>query len=138
MNPDKHIRAAYITALEAETGLPAYDTGVPIDVNPMPSRYFVVGSQTKNRTGVSKQGHEWMCSMQVQCISVNPKGFNSMAVVNDMEEDVLMVAKGIQVNGFEVKLTRFIDDPEANIETKANTINRKIVMHEHWLNNVTT
>lgn len=138
VNPDKYIRDAYITALTSATGLPAYDSGVPIDVDPLPTKYFLVGSQTKNRFGVSKCGHEWMCSTQVQAISVNEKGFNSMAVVDDMVQGVINAAPTISVSGFTVKMTRFVDDPVSNIETQTNTINRKVVMHEHWLNNAAT
>ena len=138
VNPDKYIREAYITAITSVTGLPAYDSGIPIDVDPLPSKYFLVGSQTKNRFGISKCGHEWMCSTQVQAISVNEKGFNSMAAVDDMVQGVINAAPVIVVAGFDLKMTRFVDDPVSNIETLTNTINRKIVMHEHWLNNLTT
>lgn len=135
-NPNKYIRAALVSALSAATGFQFYDNAVPSDIVPLPNQYGVVRNQSKSRTGVSKQGHEWLCSATIDLYSVNERGFVSSVSADDMEEQVITVMPSITVSGFDVKLVRFVDS--VNFEPLNTggtaTISRNVVIYELWLN----
>lgn len=133
-NPDKYIRAAYASAISNATGLPVYDSGIPISVDDLPDKYYLIGTQTKNPTAASKYGWEWMCTVELHCVFVNSKGYSSGATVDDMEEPVLSIGRSLSVPEFRSIQTNFIDSIRLDMETQTNTINRKIVIYEHWLN----
>lgn len=132
-NPDKYIRAAYIAALTSATGLPVFDKGIPLP-DTLPTSYYILGTQTKTPKAISKSGWEWSCTAEVHCVYVNDKGFNSSAKVDDMEEAVLSVGKNLSVTGFKPPANTFVDSVDSDMETQTNTINRKVVIYEHWLN----
>lgn len=133
-NPDKYIRAAYISALTSASGLPVFDGSISISVNNLPDKYFLIGTQTKNPTATSKNGWEWSCTVEIQCISVQDKGFRSSAAVDDMEEYVLSAGRSLSVPVFNLISTTYIDSIRSDIESQTNTIGRKIVAYRHWLN----
>lgn len=135
-NPNKYIRAALVSALSTATGFQFYDNAVPTDIVPLPNQYGVVRNQSKSRTGVSKQGHEWMCSATLDLYSVGERGFVSSVSVDDMEERVITAMPSISVAGFDVKLVRFVDS--VNFEPLntggTSTVSRNVVIYELWLN----
>lgn len=136
-NPNKYIRAALVTSLATHTELPFFDTGIPIDLQPLPDVYGVVNNQTKNRFAISKQNHEWLCSVTIELVAVQEKGFNSTVEVDDFEEIVLTAMDAVTVRGFRIGFTRLLDSVPSPIETQTNTINRTILVYELWLNKAT-
>lgn len=140
INPDKHIRAAYVTAIESETGLKAFDNSVPIPTT-LPDKYVILSNQSKEPFSRDKCSYEWLCRLDIDVYSVNPKGVNSSAATDDIEQQILTeVEAGISVgSGFSTKFTRLIDTYNFTpVETDTETVNRKRIIIEHWLNYVTT
>lgn len=134
-NPNKHIRKTYVDALASATSLPVYGNGIPKD-KVLPDKYILLTTQTKNPFARDKENFEWLCSINIELYSVNEKGYNSSLKVDDIEEIVLTtISNGITVSGFNTKFVRFVDSVSLPIETPTNTINRIIVIYEHWLNN---
>lgn len=134
VNPNKYIRSTLVTALQSATGQPFFDTGIPIDLQPLPTLYGVVNNQTKNRFAVSKQNHEWLCSVTMELCAVQEKGFNSTVEVDDLEGVVLTSMEAIAVPGFRLGLIRLVDSIPSPIETATQTIDRTILVYELWLN----
>lgn len=145
-NPDKHIRAAYITALQSATGLKVWHKKVPKNTTPVPSKYIILDSQTKNETSRSKPSgsgnsqtqFEWLCTLDVNIYNINQAGFSNAAVVDDIEELVLSVVRGgiVSVPGFVVKDTRILESMDLSAETATQSVDRKLVKFEHWLSEV--
>lgn len=138
LNPDKYIRKAYVDALSSATGLNVWNKGIPKDVEVLPDTYIILRSQTKQRTSVSKQLWEWQSQITIDIVSVNELGYNSTVVVDNIEQTVMnTIESGLTFGGgFNNKSTRFIDSVPLDIDTPTNTINRKVVIYEHWLNKV--
>lgn len=137
-NPDKYLRAAYITALAGQ-GLTAYDKKVPIDQQPPPSTYILVASQTKTTTVRSKTDFEWNSRITLNIISVNPVGVSKTSVVDDMEEKcITVIENGILVSGFYVKSTYQISSLNLDIDGKTNSIERRVLLYEHWVAEIET
>lgn len=135
LNPDKYIRKAYIDALSLATGLTVYDKGVPKDTDILPDEYIVIRSQTKQRTSISKSLWEWNSQITIDIISVNELGYYSTLKVDDYEQSAITsIESGLTIANFNNKSTRFIDSVPLDIDTKTNTINRKVLVYEHWLN----
>lgn len=138
INPDKHLRAAYISALESATGLKVYDNSIPMD-EVLPDEYIIFSNQRKDPFSRDKESYEWLCVPEIDIYSVNKKGFNSSLVIDDIEEIVITVIdSGLTIGGgFTNKFSRLSDtytfDP---VETETNTICRKRIIYEHWLNYV--
>ena len=138
INPDKHLRLAYKVALETATGLTVYDDSVPIDVD-LPDTYIIFSNQGKDPFSRDKMSYEWLCRPEIDIYSVNEKGFSSSAKVDDIEQQVVTVLDGgIAIgSGFTNKFTRLVDTYNFTpVETETNTINRKRLIYEHWLNYV--
>ena len=133
MNPNKYIRLGIVTALETATGWPVFDKNVPPDIDPQPTEYILVNSTTKGRFGDSKCGHEWLCSTQLDIISIQEKGYVSSEVVDDTEEAVLDVMPALQIPGFRTKFTRLLDSRSMDVELPAQTNVRTVMVFEQWL-----
>lgn len=138
INPNKYIRKAIIESLTTATGVQFYDTAIPIDVEPFPNAYGIVKSQSKNRFGVTKQWHEWSCSVTIDVYSVGALGFNSNVVVDDLEQSVITAMPNITVQGFDVKRVDFVDSVAMPTVTGANTVSRTVIVYELWLDNIIT
>lgn len=135
-NPNKHIRIGFISAIEAQ-GLPAWQGEVPTDVDPIPTLYVLIGSQTKNRTATDKDGFEWDCSLTVDIHAIFPPGYSEVDVLDDAEEKVLnAINDDLDVEGFVVKEMSIFDSRDIEIKTTDATIVRRIITYSMWLNNV--
>lgn len=134
-NPDKYIRKAYIDAIELATGLTGYDTDIPKDVLALPKQYFIIRGQSKQRTSISKQLWEWDCQVTIDLVSVNDLGYHSSASVDDIEQTVLtIIESGLVIPNFNNKSTRFVDSVPMPVDTLTESIDRKVIIYEHWLN----
>src|SRR5690606_25144527 len=131
-NPNKYLRLAYITALEADTGLSVYDKVIPKDL-PFDTSYILITSQTKTRYAISKTCYEWLVVVNTEVVCVNEKGYISTLKVDDVEEGVLNSVQGITVPGWSLKSKDLLDSVDADLETPTHTINRRIITHEYWL-----
>lgn len=132
-NPNTPIRAAYVTALRSATGLNVWGKRIPKST-PIPQKYIIIGTQTKQRFAVSKQCWEWICQVVVDINYVNPQGFSDTAELDAMEEMVLNTIQNIKITGFNVKFTRLLSQTQLDAETPTQSIERSILMYEHWLN----
>lgn len=134
INPNKYVRGAWVSALRTATGLNAWDKNVPKSVNPIPERYILVANQRKNRFAVAKDCYEWLGIITLEIISIQPQGFASTAVIDDIEEAVITtISNGIEVPGFTVKFTRLLDQNDMDVETDTESIGRRILIYEQWL-----
>lgn len=132
INPDKYIRLAYKNALESYA--PIWEKKVPIGTTP-PSEYYLISTQTRNETERSKDGYEWLCSIVIECVSIQGLGNASSVPINDLEENLMSaVESGIEISGFDVKETIFIDSIPLDIEGQTDSIYRRVVTYQHWLN----
>jgi hypothetical protein len=140
INPDKYIRAAYISSIQGATDLGVFDNSVPMPTV-LPDKYVILSNQSKEPFSRDKCGYEWLCRIDIDIYSVNAKGANSSAATDDIEQQVLTaINQGIAISsGFSTKFTRLIDTYNFTpVETDTETINRKRVIIEHWLNYVTS
>lgn len=142
LNPNKYIRAAYITALSTATGLNVWHKRVPKNVTPIPGKYIILDSQTKNETVVAKNStvenntyFEWLCNLNINIYNVNPIGFTNTAAIDDIEQIVISVIRsGIAIPNFSNKDTRILGSQDLSVETSTQSIDRLLIQFEHWLN----
>jgi len=135
LNPDKYLRTAYVDALRpALTGVNVWAKKIPKDVTPLPKRYVLITSQTKSRTEVSKGCYEWLCSIMVDVFNVNVAGYAKPENNDDYEEIIIdTIESGIVVPFFQVKSYDFIDSIDLDIETPAQSLERRVIVYQHWL-----
>lgn len=132
-NPDKYLRKGYLSALQGQ-GLIAYNKDIPVDIDPVPAQYVLVESQSKTTTERSKEDFEWNCRVTLHIISVNTRGYTATSVVDDMEElCITAIEAGILVNNFYLKSTYLIDSIDLDMTDKTLTIERRVLIYEHWL-----
>lgn len=132
ISPDKYIRKAYIEAL-ANAGVPVYAKKVPIDKN-IPQKYILLSTQTKQRTAISKNGWEWNTQITVDIVFKGAKGVSQGDKVDDVEGAVIdAIENGITVDGFAVKSTDLISSQPLDSETPTQSIERRILIYEHWI-----
>lgn len=132
VSPDKFIRKAYLTAL-AGVGVQLYAGKVPVDKT-IPEHYILLSTQTKQRTAVSKNGWEWNTQITVDIIYRGKKGYSFMDRVDDTEGKVIeAIENGISVEGFAVKSTELVNSQPLNAETDTQSIERRILIYEHWV-----
>jgi len=136
VNPDKHIRQAYIDI--CNDFIPTWEAGVPKDIISPPITYALISNQTRNPTERSKCGYEWSCSITVDINHVRRLGYFGSAIVDDIEEKIINIIESDQlvVPGFIVKESRFIQSQPLTASDSTQTITRKVIVYEHWLNNI--
>ncbi|MFA6087486.1 hypothetical protein [Mucilaginibacter sp.] len=132
ISPDKYIRKAYIEAL-ANAGVPVYAKKVPID-KAIPQKYILLSTQTKQRTAVSKNGWEWNTQITIDMVFIGEKGISQTDKIDDLEGIVIeVIENGISVDGFAVKSTVLINSQPLDTETPKESIERRILIYEHWV-----
>lgn len=148
LNPDKYIRAVYIAKFAGITSggktVPTYSQRVPNNINPVPSVYILIHSQSKNETGPGKPGDteimqsnrkEWTANITVDIVSNQPKGHSNMAIVEDIEQEVLnRIYNGLYPANFLVKDTKMVSATELNGENATQSVDRKVLIFTHWIN----
>lgn len=135
MTPDKFIRKAIKDGLEPVTNLLVTEEVLPIDKD-IPLMHIQINSQSRSRTAVSKQNYEWLASVTLTIVRVNKKGYISSAEMDDVDSEIVRFMDSIVVPGFRVNFSRFSMSHTDNVESPANTINRKHVIYEMWLNRI--
>jgi len=144
LNPDKYLRAAYITALESATGLKVWHKRIPKNVT-APSKYIILDSLSKNETLIAKPSEgenkntyfEWACTVDVNIYNVNVAGYSNAAQVDDVEQKVISIVRsGIEIPNFKNRDTRILESLDLSAETTTQSIDRKMVKFEHVLDRV--
>lgn len=124
---------------------PSWEEGIPKTVKPLPSIYILVTNQTRNQTeetkgieGDTNSRKEWLCSVTIDINSVQTLGYFGSADVDDIEEGIMNILENDQlvVPGFVVKETTLILSQPLTGSNTTQTITRKVVTYEHWLNNI--
>jgi hypothetical protein len=136
LNPDKFIRAAYIESLQTATGVKVWHKKIPKNTSPVPSKYIILDSLTKNETVKAKGEYfEWLCTIDVNIYNVKASGYSSAAVVDDLEQVVLNVVRmgNVRVMGFSNKNTAILETQDLSAETTTQSVDRKLIKFEHWL-----
>lgn len=136
VNPNEHIRKAYILAL-ADIGVPVWSKKVPKTIKPKPIKYVLISSQSKNETVRDKCGFEWLCTITLDITSIKNLGDSDVSILDDIEEKILSrIDEDIQVEGFIVKSAEIVESTDVEFETASQSIERRVIIYEHWLNNV--
>lgn len=145
VNPNEYIRTGYITAF-AGINVPVWAKKVPKDKTPTPLTYILLHSQTKNPTAEDKDtqdegdiegdGPEWLCTIVVDIVSIREAGYSKPKILDDLEEQVLNAVRKLKVPGFIVKSTELVDSTDLDSDTNSQTIERRILTYQHWLNNI--
>lgn len=134
LNPDKYTRAGIIAALQP-LNVPVWAKKVPKNVSPVPNLYILISTQTKTRYEVSKDCWEWLQQTTLDITSVQPAGYSSTAALDDMEGYIITkIEEGINIPNFIVKDTRLVDSRPLDTETDTQSIERRILVYEFWLN----
>ena len=134
MTPDGVIRKAIAEALTARS-IPCYDGVVPISAG-TPVSFVQIVAQGRSRTAISKQNYEWMGECTLTLVKVNEKGYISSVEIDSMDTEVCKIMDNLLVPGFRVALTRFAGSDSDNLESPANTICRRHIRFEIWINRV--
>jgi len=135
LNPDKYVREGYIADLEPLLGgVPIWDGGIPVD-EPTPDVYVLITTQTKRPTERTKDGFEWMGTITLDIVSIRPPGTHNTAIVDDIEEILIeRIEQEIDIPGFINNNTLFVDSVSLKDENASQSVDRKILIYEHWLN----
>lgn len=138
LNPNKYLRGGIVTALKTVTGLDVWHNRVPISVKPIPKKYIILDSQTKNEYARGKTCFEWMCTIDVNIYNINTLGNSSAVQVDDIEQQVINTIKGnnFTVANFHVKNVDILESIEMDFDTTTESVDRRMIKFDIWLNNV--
>lgn len=140
LNPDKYVRIGYIAALQAATGLKVWHRRIPKNVT-VPAKYIILDTQSKNETVNAKNNEEretyfeWLVTLDVNIYNVNQLGYSNAEAVDDIEQIVISVIRQwINIPNFNNKNTEIIESQDLSADTTTQSIDRKLIKFEHWLN----
>lgn len=135
INPDRNLRVAYLDIIQ-DLGIPVWANKVPVD-EPTPPLYVLITTQTKQQTAISKTCWEWLNQITIDIVSVHDTGDSNTEAVENIEQGVINAVEsaGFAVLGFSVKSKRIVESRPLNIELPTQSIERRILIYEHWLNN---
>jgi hypothetical protein len=115
----------------APLGFPVYDTLVPR--TDAAGTYILLSTQTKNLERIGRGCRAWDASIEVQLLSIQPAGYASRAIVDDMEEGVLNALAGLSVEGFD-QLDHMPDGSYSDaIDTGVQSVLRQVLKFRHVL-----
>lgn len=135
VNPNKHIRTAYRQVL-SDIGVPVWSVKVPKNIK-KPIKYVLITSQSKNETAKDKCGHEWLCTVTLNIFSIRNQGDSDLDILDDIEEKILSrIDDEIPVDHFVVKSADLVESLDDTFDTASQSIERRIMIFEHWLNYV--
>lgn len=134
MTPDGAIRKSIEEVLTPK-GIPCFDGVVPISAA-TPVSFVQIEMQGRSRTAVNKQNYEWMGECTLTLVKVNEKGYISSVELDVMDSEVCTLIDNMKVPGFRVGFTRFLSSDSDNLESPANTICRRHIRFEIWVNRV--
>lgn len=146
-NPDPYIRAAYLNLFGSLTigsvQVPVYVDEVPISVTPIPRTRILITTQTKSGVNDTKCGHEWMCSILLDIISEQQRGYVNRTIVDNIEQQISDLIDLWTLNGVELMIppftcyyTKAADSHSILLDTPTTTIIRKLVRYTHRLNGI--
>lgn len=138
-DPNTPLQKSYIDAIKIATDLSGWPNRVPIDTKSIPLQYFLIATQTKNRTAISKNNWEWLCTIVVDIIYAGGRGFSSPVKNNTVEAQIISAIEGgISVEGFYVKSRELISSIPLNIDTNTQYLERTVLTYQHWLGQIIT
>ena len=133
INPNKHIRAAIVSAMSP----------VPVHYKRTPktrdngSEYVVMDSQSKQRTSISKSGYEWMCQVNIDAYSITEIGMPPTTNIDDLEENILNAMSDLNVGGgFTTKFVRLLNQIDLDVQTDTENIERRVLTYELWISKI--
>lgn len=135
--PDTAIRSALITAFTGLLDIPAYDTAVPKDVEPLPNLYVIFGTQDNRQHSTNKCNHLWAHVCMLDIVSQQPQGYASKKIVEDILNQIQTVVDlpgtaDLDIPGFSVYNTQVLSTTDMSLNTPTQTIVRKIVRYQ-WI-----
>lgn len=139
VNPNKYIRSAYVSALKLATRLPVWYKKVPITVKPIPSKYIILDSQTKNETTNGKiDCFEWLTTIDVNIYNIVTLGTSDASVVDDLEQIVINTCRiSMRLDGgFSNKNTKILESLDLSLDTSTTSVDRKLIKFQIWVDRV--
>lgn len=134
-NPNENIRIAHIDAF-APIGIPVWAKKVPKDET-IPPLYILINSQSKNLTAVDKDGFEWLCTITFDITSLREPGYSKPVLLDDVEQQMITIIETeILIPDFINKEHALIDSRDLDSETESQSIERRILTYQYWVNNV--
>lgn len=133
INPDSHVRTAYVQALKTATGLPVFAKVLPSGSKA--TQYIILDSQSKSQTVDAKVDYfEWLCRININIYNINPAGIYKPIETDNIEQIVLnTVLPGISIDGFHNKNTDIIESQDLSLEYPTASVDRKLIVFEHWI-----
>ena len=131
LNPNISIRVALISLLSG-LNIPAWNKRIPKNVV-APKVYALLTSQTKQPTETSKDGYEWMASINVDLYKINDFGYVNTVPIDNMEQDIVNGIEALVIPGWDVKNITLLNIQDLDDDTATQTIERRVITYSFWL-----
>jgi hypothetical protein len=132
-NPDIAIRTAYCAL---PLSAPIYVDEMPINIKPIPDARVLISTQTKTPRSATNCGHTWECSILLDIIYEQQRGYSNRDVVDLIEQEILTAVDNQQfsIPPFAITYTTIQEAHSSNLDTPTKTISRKLIRITHKLN----
>ncbi|MEI2271827.1 hypothetical protein OHD16_06700 [Sphingobacterium sp. ML3W] len=137
------LRKEYLRIVTGSTGLPGFDTSVPLDVSPLPNEYYLVSNVSRTQTTLAKAPESYVTGYRKNenrvflNVDVNvrlKKGFNSSFSVEKYVDAIIEnLSSSLNPQGYYVKETKLVNMVPMNVVTDTNSIQRMVISFEHWV-----
>lgn len=131
LNPSKYIRAGIINALP---NYRVFNNRIPPNTT-TPQLYVMITNQSKNEYARSKNCHEWECQFTLQIIYRGALGYDYSAVVDDASQVIDNAIRTMAIPNFYNKECILEGEFDDTYDTPTNTISRKRLSYNIWVNN---
>lgn len=133
MIPDGDIRKQLVDSLSLITGVLVTDEVVPISET-TPKTFINITAQGRSRIAVNKQNYEWLGTVTLSLVKINEKGYISSVELDTLDSQVCTFMDNITIPGYRVGFSRFFSSDKDKVETPTQTVGRKHITYEIWLN----
>lgn len=128
-NPNEQIRKAYIDALSVTTW-PVWSKRVPLNTTPIPKKYIILDSQTKQETEISKDCFSWLTSLNINYWLINTPGYVNTVTLDSVEELAINAIYNITIPGFIIQSINLLQSQNLDIDTPTTSIERRVSTYQ--------
>lgn len=129
-NPDLPIRTALVSALSSATGLMTKFQKIPKDTNPIPKKYIIIDSQSKQPFERTKECFDWESHININIYVISPLGYVDGVAIDTYEEQVINAVESLIIPGWLVKRILFIDSNDLPVDTATATVERVVIQYQ--------
>lgn len=127
----KYIRSGIISTLGNST--PIYNKNVPKSLQP--NTYILIINQALQEYERAKGCYEWQSQFTLDLVTKTTLNGDATTIIDNLHSFIESRIRDLTVPNYTVKNIELVGTTDNDFDTATNTINRRLLTYNIWLNN---